>query len=253
MYWVCIWVKPSIKVSNGPFILLGGKRLRSNHLLIKPTPWDTSALKMPTWEILEYSIDALCLMKENPGHYTLKVNPLANKSLLHGHGFYYCDTLLEPYCNLIMLRQFNHPEVSISKAHLNKEAILRICDHAFTHGRFHRDFNIDNDLADHRYLQWLEELFTAQKVYGLFWRKELAGFIAYSENSLVLHALSKKFRGKSLSKYWWSLVCQELLLSDKANDITSSISASNLAALNLYSSLGFVFRKSYDVYHRIVI
>ncbi|OFZ65902.1 MAG: GNAT family N-acetyltransferase [Betaproteobacteria bacterium RBG_16_56_24] len=218
--------------------------------LIKHTPWDTAAFGMHTAEIAEYSAAALRQAEKTPGHYTIKVDPLADKRLLHEHGFYYCDTLIEPYCTAQNLKRVAHPDASISRQ-AEREALLAICHGAFAHGRFHRDFNLDSARADLRYDNWLRQLYEKDAVYGLYWRDELAGFIAHADNSLVLHAVAEPQRGKGRAKYWWSAVSGELLASGHT-EVKSSISAANLAALNLYAALGFSFRNAVDVYHRLV-
>ena len=217
--------------------------------LIKTTPWDTAAFGMPTWELLEYSMAALQQAAQTAGHHTLKVDSLVDKRLLHEYGFYYCDTLIEPYCDAARLRTAQHPDATIAKF-LNGDQVLAICHGAFAHGRFHRDFNLSQAAADLRYDNWLKQLLEAQQVYGLYWQGVLAGFIGHSSNNLVLHALAEKYRGKGCSKYWWSAVCSELLASGY-DDVKSSISAANLAVLNLYASLGFFFKNPQDVYHRM--
>lgn len=219
--------------------------------LIKATPWDTAAFGMPTWEVLEYSAFALQQAARTTGHHTLKVDPLADKRLLHESGFYYCDTLVEPYCGASRLRAVRHPDATISKR-VDAEQVLDSCRGAFSHGRFHRDFNLTKAATDRRYDNWLKQLLEAQRVYGLYWQGELAGFIGYSENNLVLHALAENYRGKGLSKYWWSAVCSELLANGSA-EVKSSISTTNLAVLNLYASLGFGFSNPKDVYHCLVL
>ncbi len=215
--------------------------------LINQTPWDTAAFGMPTWELLEYSEAALQQATQTTGHFTLKVDPLADKRWLHEYGFYYCDTLIEPHCNAARLRRLQHPETTISKV-IDVDQALSICHGAFSHGRFHRDFNLPRAAADLRYDNWLKQLLEAGQVYGLYKQELLAGFIAYSGNNLVLHALAEQQRGKGLSKYWWSAVCNELLASGH-QEVKSSISASNLAVLNLYASLGFTFNNPQDIYH----
>jgi len=218
--------------------------------LIKATPWDTAAFGMLTWELTEYSEKALQQVAQTAGHYTLKLDPLADKRLLHEHGFYYCDTLIEPHCKSARLRPVHHPETSISK-NIDSEQALAICHGAFAHGRFHRDFNLSKATADLRYDNWLKQLLEVQQVYGLYWEGTLAGFIGHSGNNLVLHALAEKYRGRGLSKYWWSAVCGELLTLGH-EEVTSSISATNLAIINLYASLGFSFSNPQDIYHRLV-
>lgn len=128
--------------------------------LIRATPWDTLAFGIPTWELLEYSPAALQQATQTTGHHTIKVNPLADKRLLHEYGFYYCDTLIEPYCNLDRLRTRQHPDATISK-NVDTDQAIAICHNAFVHGRFHRDFNIPKIAADLRYDNWLKQLLDA--------------------------------------------------------------------------------------------
>lgn len=218
--------------------------------MIKTTPWDAASLGMYTAEIVEYSEAALRHAVRTPGHYTIKVDPLADKRLLHEHGFYYCDTLIEPYCTAERLKRADHPDATISRQ-AGWDALLAICHGAFAHGRFHRDFNLDKTRADLRYDNWLRQLYEKNTVYGLYWHDELAGFIAYVDNSLLLHALAESQRGQGRAKYWWSAVSGELLAAGHP-EVKSSISAANLAAVNLYAALGYSFRHALDVYHRLV-
>lgn len=213
-------------------------------------PWDTITFGLDTYELADVSANTLRQAAHTPGHHTARVDPLESKQLLHEHGFYYCDTLLEPYCTAEKLTVFVHPDCSINK-NINWQMLLPICHGSFVHGRFHRDFNLDRKCADERYDNWLHQLYDKQCVYGLLWRNELAGFIAYSENKLLLHAVSEAYRGKGLAKYWWYAVCSELFGAGQ-KEVTSSISAANMSVLNLYASLGFNFRNPVDIYHRIV-
>lgn len=218
--------------------------------LIKATPWDTVTFGMSTWELAEYSENTVGQASKTQGHHTIKVDPLTSKYLLHRYGFYYCDTLLEPYGKASDLRFVQLDGALVSKQIDTKQA-LSICHGAFSHGRFHRDFNLSKEKADLRYDNWLKQLLDVKQVYGLYWQDELAGFIAYNANNLVLHAVAEKYRGKGLAKYWWSAVCHELFTEHE--EITSSISASNIAILRLYTSLGFSFRHPQDVYHSLVV
>lgn len=218
--------------------------------LIKTTPWDEAIFGMPTWELLEYSETSLQQAAHTLGHQTIKVDPLANKQLLYEHGFYYCDTLIVPSCKAGRLRAVHHPDATISKS-IDAEYVLEIFHGLFMHGRFHRDFNLPKIASDLRYNNWLKQLLETQQVYGLYWQGILAGFIGYNGNNLVLHAIAEGYRGKGLAKYWWSAVSTELLANGQ-DEIKSSISAANLAVLNLYASLGFSFSSSQDIYHRLL-
>jgi len=215
----------------------------------KPSVWDSAAFGMPSHEILEISVDTLGYAASTPGHYTVRMDPLGSKQLLHVHGFYYCDTLVEPYCAAKDFRPFTRSQVTFTNS-APIEDLLKISHSAFVHGRFHRDFQLSSKLADQRYDRWLIELHQAGKVFGLLYEEQLCGFIAVNNSRLVLHAMSAKMRGQGLAKYLWTPICQ-LLFSQGYAEITSSISIANLAALNLYSTLGFRFRNAKDIYHRL--
>jgi len=217
--------------------------------LIRRTPWDRPALDCDTYELADSSAEAMAQVRA-PGHYTVKVDPLSDKRILHENGFYYCDTLLEPYCDRERLAGATHPDATLTRGAPLAD-LLRICHGAFTHGRFHRDFNVPRERADRRYEGWLQQLHGAGKVYGLLHRGGLAAFIAADGGKLVLHAVVEQHRGRGLAKYWWTSVCQELFAAGHG-EVTSSISASNLAAINLYASLGFRLRHPVDIYHRVI-
>jgi ribosomal protein S18 acetylase RimI-like enzyme len=217
--------------------------------LIERTPWDSAALGCDAFELANPGAEALALVGP-PGHYTVRVEPLASRELLHRNGFYYCDTLVEPYCAAGQLRLHQHPAAGFDR-HPPLEPLLAVCRVGFRHDRFHRDFNVDRRRADLRYENWLKTLHAAAKVYGLVWENETAGFIAHEGGKLVLHAIDDKHRGQGIAKHLWSAVCADLA-RDGAGEISSSISVTNTAALNLYASLGFSFRNPSDIYHRVI-
>lgn len=214
---------------------------------IEPTPWDESVFLLKTYEISKPSRDSMEAATRMPGHYTVKVDPLASKELLQQYGFYYCDTLIEPYCTREMFKSFVSCD-AVAAQDASLESLLEICDGAFAHGRFHRDFNLSKAQADARYNNWLSQLHAAGKVFDLVYQREVIGFIAVNGASLVLHALASDRRGNGLAKYLWTPVCIKIFDSG-VKEITSSVSASNVAVMNLYSRLGFRFRNPLDVYH----
>jgi ribosomal protein S18 acetylase RimI-like enzyme len=217
--------------------------------LIERTPWDSAALGCDAFELADTGAEAMAQVGR-PGHYTVRVEPTASKEILHRNGFYYCDTLVEPHCAAGQLKLHPHPAAAFDRGP-SLEPLLAICRDAFRHDRFHRDFNVEPRRADLRYENWLKTLHAAGKVYGLTWEKETAGFIAHERGKLVLHALDGRHRGRGIAKHLWSAVCADLA-RDGAGEISSSISVTNTAALNLYASLGFYFRNPSDIYHRVI-
>lgn len=215
-----------------------------------PTPWDRVVFGFATWEVANPVEDVLAGLGAHPGHYTIKLDPLSSKELLHRHGFYYCDTLLEPFADRGRLVAVHHDQVGIDLAPI-KDEVLKISHGAFRHGRFHRDFNLDPALADRRYDQWTGQLCDERNVFGLTFAGELAAFFGFRDSKIVLHAVAERFQGKGLAKYLWSRACCELF-GRGHDELSSSVSASNLAIVNLYASLGFRFRNPVDLYHRMV-
>lgn len=217
--------------------------------LIERVPWDSTALGCEAYELKAATPEIVAGLRA-PGHYTAKLDPLADKRVLHENGFYYCDTLVEPYCPAGGLKSLPHAAAGYDHDPV-LEPLLAICRGAFRHGRFHRDFNVERRLADLRYENWLRTLHAADKVYGLTWEGETAGFIAHEGGKLVLHALGEKHRGRGIAKHLWSAVCADLARNG-ARELSSSISVGNVAALSLYATLGFRFRNPVDVYHRVI-
>lgn len=222
-----------------------------NRAVIEVSPWDKTVFGLDCYEILAPNVEILQQVARTPGHYTIRVEPLASiKKLLHEYGFYYCDTLIEPWCRRERFVCFHDRDVVVTRD-LPLEPLLAICHGAFEHGRFHRDFHLARSDADRRYDNWLRQLYEEDNVYGFIYRGELVGFVGCSVNSLVLHAVAESYRGRGLAKYLWSAICRELFAQGHT-ELKSSISAANLSALNLYASLGFRFRNAEDVYHRLV-
>ncbi|TCP19971.1 acetyltransferase (GNAT) family protein [Scopulibacillus darangshiensis] len=214
-----------------------------------PTPWDKRAFGLETYEIQGLTENLLSSLDGIEGHFTIKVAPTVSKALLHRYGFYYCDTLIEPYCTYETFQPFYDPAVSITES-VELAMLTEMCLNTFTYDRFHRDFKIDDEQADQRYVNWLTDLYHSGSVFGLRCNGNAAGFFAYKDGSILLHALSEQYRGKGLAKYFWSEACRALFSYDY-HELSSSISAANLAILNVYSKLGFSFRNPVDVYHKV--
>ncbi|SEI02447.1 L-amino acid N-acyltransferase YncA [Halobacillus karajensis] len=221
--------------------------MAANHYL-KKTPWDKRTFNIETYEVVSEEEGALKETENRKGHFTLKADPHSPKGLLEAYGFYYVDTLLQPECKAVRLKSFEKEGIIITKEG-DLDSILIIADEAFAHGRFHRDQNVPSPLADLRYVRWLKDLFHQDQVYFLYYQKELAGFIGYEGNKILLMGVSETYRGAGLSKPFLYTACRQLI-SEGHDKLITSISAINQASLNLFYSLGFRVRGAVDVYHK---
>jgi L-amino acid N-acyltransferase YncA len=218
------------------------------HPAIRRVEWDSAAFGRDCYEITANDEDALREAAGTPGHYAIKLDSLADKSALQRHGFYYVDTLLEPYCSRAEFAGHRDSKAACTRNE-KLEDLMAICHGAFEHGRFHRDFNLPRAGADLRYDNWLRQVHAAGDAWGLRYGGGLAGFIAVMHNRLVLHAMVPAFRGRGLAKYLWTTVC-DALFAQGHHELCSSVSAANIAVIRLYQSLGFRLRHPVDVYHR---
>lgn len=224
--------------------------LRMNEHFSK-VPWDSRVFGMDVFELRQVSDETIAAAQKIPGHYTVKVDPLFPKKVLNDAGFYYSDTLIETHCGIGSFRYYGHDLISISQD-IRVDDMVALLPGAFRYDRFHRDPEIGDGLADLRYENWLRELHGKGQCFGLLFDGAVAGFLCYDKEKILLHALGRDFRGRGLSKYFWSPACRALF-DTGFSEITSSVSAANMAVVNLYASLGFKFRNAVDIYHRLTL
>lgn len=127
---------------------------------------------------------------------------------------------------------------------------------SFAHGRYHADPLFPRELADRRYAEWVRRALGggdgADRVYVMgdpvavqcFYHVTVAG-----ENADIrLNAIAPELQGKGLGAELYGSVLQ-LLKEAGVRRVVTSISASNTAAVNIYSKLGFRFSKPELIYH----
>jgi ribosomal protein S18 acetylase RimI-like enzyme len=218
-----------------------------DHGVLVRTPWDSKVFAIDTFEVRSFDEETLKVVANLPGHFTIKVDPSRSTDLLHRCGFYYCDTLVEPFCRRQHFIAHDDPDVRVVDTY-DIGDFLSLSRGAYTHGRFHRDPNIPSELADARYDSWLRQIHAAGGMIGLAYRGTLAAYFARENAKVLLHAVHVSLRGKGLAKYLWT-AGYNTLFREGFDEVSSSVSASNMPVTNLYCSLGFKFRSPLDVYH----
>ncbi len=217
---------------------------------LRPTPWDVRNFNIETFEVMSNEEEALKQTDEREGHFTIKVDPFENARSLLEHGFYYVDTLIEPVCQKEKLQLFTREGATISTEY-NRESILAVAEETFEHGRFHRDFNIPNEQADRRYVNWVSDLIDKRQIYALKYKEEIAGFYGFEQENVLLLGMSKHYRNQGLAKAFTSKGCARQIEENGLAELRTSISAANAASLNLFYSLGFRLTTAKDVYHKL--
>ncbi|MCX6561527.1 MAG: hypothetical protein NTZ26_13555, partial [Candidatus Aminicenantes bacterium] len=101
------------------------------------TPWDARAFGVPTYELTSFEPEALGRLDGVTGHFTAKIPPRLDAAPLRRAGFYYCDTLLEPWGTRDDLRFAPDPRASFVRD-MAWQDLSRI-GHGVFFGRYHRD------------------------------------------------------------------------------------------------------------------
>jgi len=132
-----------------------------------------------------------------------------------------------------------------------KSQMIEISKETFSKDRFHMDPSCKKFVADHRIALWVElDLLKNYQNYCtyLMQNKTLIGFNIWNKESMILAGISQDFTGRGLGK---SLYVQTILdgMSKGLKEISSSISLNNIPVLNLYSKLGFSYRKPKYILH----
>lgn len=217
---------------------------------LEPTPWDQRNFSINTYQLTSGIEAALKQASETEGHFTVKVTPEENTENLQKYGFYYVDTLIEPVCRRDQLQHVEQKDIRFTREY-DREEILSIAGEAFSGGRFHRDYNIPDYMADRRYRNWVNDLVEKDLILALVLDERTVGFFAYQDDKILLLAMHADFRGKGLSRAFTSQCVAEQFRVTGHDTLRTSISPANPASLNVFISIGFRLNGAVDVYHKL--
>lgn len=145
-----------------------------------------------------------------------------------------------------------HEIVEISQV---TESLLQLTFESGSESRFYKDPKIGKANFEKLYTTWIEKSVNhelADHVFGVFISDQLAGFVTLSlknnTSQIGLIAVSKEFRGQGVAK---SLIehCLLKALENGCMPMKIVTQAHNLAACNLYKSMGFVEISSVPLFH----
>jgi len=186
----------------------------------------------------------------------LPLDQLRASMFLEANGFRFIEVVLHP--TLSNLQSMSIPEDGLSVAFAQESdlpALQDIAEHAFRHERYHVDPRLDSRLGDVRYSRWvgnslrhpvqrLLKIEDGERLVALFLVESRDDGSAYWH----LTAVSPTCQGLGIGYRVW----RSMLRYHQAQGcvgLTTTISARNVAVLNLYAKLGFRFLPPEMTFH----
>jgi len=237
-----------------------------------PTPWDTNAFGVKTYEIVIPNINNLDVANaieevnqitsvKNSSLFCSRINAKFNncKLVLYEAGFHNCETQLHIINSNI--KNYSTPkelgnrrlqlDLAVSQDYIE---VAKKSSEVFKFSRFHEDPYVKPELANLRMQLWCEDMHK-QKVPLLIYKNkagELDSFIYYkntNENSVEL-ILGGSMPGKGMMTplFWASFI--EYFQAIGINCIKTKISASNITIANIYIFFDFRIKETYFDFHK---
>ncbi|HVS22900.1 MAG TPA: GNAT family N-acetyltransferase [Gammaproteobacteria bacterium] len=225
-------------------------------------PWDAQIIGVPVAQIADLRVRepvqaerdyerfldwcarqriALCAAR-------LPAERLLDSMFLEERGFRFVELNYLP--RLAGLQQLTTSDENISVAPADasdRPLLVDMAARVFRHGRFHDDPRIGARLGDLRYATWMDNAFSTpqQRVLKCSLDGQIVGFCVVEDREQghcfwSLNGLAPGHGGLGLGKrVWRSLLHRHR--AEGAHTVSTSISSHNVAAFNLYVSLGFRF------------
>jgi RimJ/RimL family protein N-acetyltransferase len=233
-------------------------------------PWDTEILGFPVAAIEGLTIsrpdiaaeafkDFLVWLKDrNVGLCSCRLaqHKLSEALFLQEQRFRYIELHYTPEIGELQSRSYEDPQFTVMPAQEDDQAALVECAAStFSAGRFHMDPRLGAEVGNERYRFWMRNAFERgdQVVLKCESDSEIVAFFVFESGgpghchwSLV--GMTQQFSGKGLAKSVW----RDVVAWHRAHGvekISTAISSHNLAVMNLYIGLGFLFPEPQVTFH----
>lgn len=242
-----------------------GLRLRAAFI-----PWDIEVFGFPVVQIQELSISDwpsaareyhdfrqwLDRNQVNIVSCRMPHDRLRETMFLESKDFRFIEMVLHPKLSDIQSLHFEKDCLTVSPAMKSDLPVMKnIAEHAFGHERYHIDPRLDRHLADLRYGRWVENSFDhpSQRLLKVMDRENIIGLFIVEprDNELIywhLTAIDPQWQGKGYGQRVWRSMLRHHQ-KEGHDAVMTTISARNIAVLNLHAKLGFRFLPPEMTFH----
>jgi RimJ/RimL family protein N-acetyltransferase len=234
-------------------------------------PWDTEVFGFPVAQIytLEVTDPLLCATEAYQGFQAwldtnqvrvascrLPHDRLRESMFLEAQGFRFVEMVLHPRIEALGGLEIPVDCITIVPAQEADLAALQgIAERAFSHERYHLDPRLESYLADLRYGRWVRNSLNHPRqrlLKVLDGERLVACFIveARKKGEVYWHltAVSPEYQGQGYGRRVWQAMLRRHG-EEGFESVTTTISARNVAVLNLYARLSFRFLPPEMTFH----
>lgn len=181
---------------------------------------------------------------------------LRESAWLESRGFRFIEMVYRPRLDRLPSASSPDSGLLITQAQARDlPALEEIAGQAFTTGRFHLDPFLERGLSGKRYRSWVRTSLAnpEHQVLKATLDGALVGFFVVEEADAAaywhLTAMAPAFQGRGLGESLWrAMVARHRETGIRV--VETSISAHNVAVINLYAKLGFRFGEAQMTFHR---
>lgn len=237
-----------------------------------PIPWDIAAFGAPvvqvhTIEVIDYAIALTEYSRFRQWLETEDVrivscrlphDRLRESMFLEANDFRFVEMVLHPCISNLQSLDLPTDHLVIKPAEESDvDALAKIAEDSFQHERYHVDFRIDSRIADLRYARWVRNSFgdPDQRLLKVMdGDRLLAVFIVEFNNEASVYwhltAVAPEWQGRGYGRRIWQAMLR-YHQAEGCESLTTTISARNVAVLNLYAWLGSRFYPPEMTFHWI--
>jgi RimJ/RimL family protein N-acetyltransferase len=242
----------------------------SLRLRAQSVPWDKDAFGCPVAQIRDLEVidsqgamrdyadfqDWLDLEQVRIVSSRLPHHQLRESMFLEANGFRFIEMVLHPALENLQSLKIPQDDLLVTAAGEPDLPLLQdIAEHAFRHERYHVDPRLDPKIGDLRYRRWVGNSLghPAQRLLKITDGERLVALFlveARDDRSAYWHltAVSPAWQGSGYGQRVWRTMLR-YHQAQGCEGLMTTISARNVAVLNLYAKLGFRFRPPEMTFH----